>query len=56
VVSGHVRGRTMTLPLHVELLYNDYQFTAAFAVSALLMLLALATLLAKTWLESRRGR
>jgi sulfate/thiosulfate transport system permease protein len=44
VVSGHVRGRTMTLPLHVEALYNEYQFTAAFAAASLLTLVAIGTL------------
>jgi len=54
VVSGHIRGKTDTLPLHVEVLYNDYDFSAAFAVASLLTLLALVTLGLKTWLE-RRG-
>ena len=54
VVSGHVRGQTDTLPLHVEALYNEYDFSAAFAVAPLLTLLALVTLVIKTWLE-RRG-
>src|SRR5207237_6370600 len=56
VVSGHIRGRTNTLPLHVEILYNEYQFAAAFAVASLLALLALATLVAKTVVEWRAGR
>jgi len=51
VVSGHVRGETNTLPLHVEILYNEYQFAAAFAVASLLALLALVTLVAKKLLE-----
>jgi sulfate transport system permease protein len=51
VVSGHIRGKTNTLPLHVEILYNEYQGTAAFAVASLLALLALATLAAKHALE-----
>ena len=51
VVSGHIRGQTNTLPLHVEILYNEYQGTAAFAVASLLALLALATLVAKHALE-----
>nr|WP_207417104.1 sulfate ABC transporter permease subunit CysW [Roseomonas haemaphysalidis] len=57
VVSGHIRGETNTMPLHVEILYNEYQFVAAFAVAALLALLALVTLAAKTLLErgTRRG-
>jgi sulfate transport system permease protein len=53
VVSGHIRGRTNTMPLHIEILYNEYQFTAAFAVASLLALLALVTLAAKTWVEWR---
>ena len=55
VVSGHVRGETNTLPLHVEILYNEYSFTAAFAVASLLLLLAGATLAAKRLLEWRSG-
>lgn len=51
VVSGHVRGQTNTMPLHVEILYNEYQFAAAFAVASLLALLALVTLAIKTWVE-----
>lgn len=51
VVSGHIRGETNTIPLHVEILYNEYQFTAAFAVASILMLLALVTLAIKTWAE-----
>jgi sulfate transport system permease protein len=54
VVSGHVRGLTNTLPLHVEILYNEYQFAAAFAVASLLTLLALVTLVAKGAVEGRR--
>ncbi len=53
VVSGHIRGRTNTLPLHVEILYNEYQFAAAFAVASLLALLALLTLVVKSWVEWR---
>ena len=56
VVSGHIRGETNTMPLHVEILYNEYQFAAAFAVAALLALLALVTLGAKTVLERVSGR
>ena len=48
VVSGHIRGLTNTMPLHIEILYNEYQYVAAFAVSSLLALLALATLIAKS--------
>ena len=53
VVSGHVRGVTNTMPLHVEILYNEYNFTAAFAVASLLACLALVTLAAKSALEWR---
>jgi sulfate transport system permease protein len=53
VVSGHIRGRTNTLPLHVEILYNDYNFSAAFAVASLLAFLAIVTLVAKALLEWR---
>jgi sulfate transport system permease protein len=51
VVSGHIRGRTNTLPLHVEILYNEYNFQAAFAVASLLTFLALVTLVAKAVVE-----
>ena len=53
VVSGHIRGRTNTMPLHVEILYNEYNFAAAFAVASLLALLALVTLVIKVGLEWR---
>jgi sulfate/thiosulfate transport system permease protein len=53
VVSGHIRGRTNTLPLHVEILYNEYNFQAAFAVASVLALLALVTLVAKSVVEWR---
>ena len=53
VVSGHIIGLTNTMPLHVEVLYNDYAFASAFAVASLLTLMALATLALKTWLEWR---
>jgi sulfate transport system permease protein len=53
VVSGHIRGQTNTLPLHVEILYNEYNFVAAFAVASLLTLLALVTLALKSWVEWR---
>ncbi len=56
VVSGHVRGKTNTIPLHVEILYNEYNFVAAFAVASLLALLALVTLAAKSIVESRIHR
>jgi hypothetical protein len=55
VVSGHVRGKTNTLPLHVEILYNEYNFQAAFAVASLLAVLALVTLVAKSFVEWRTG-
>jgi sulfate/thiosulfate transport system permease protein len=53
VVSGHIRGQTNTLPLHVEVLYNEYQYSAAFAVASLLVFLALLTLVAKHLIEQR---
>jgi sulfate transport system permease protein len=53
VVSGHIRGQTNTMPLHVEILYNEYQFAAAFAVASLLAMLALVTLIVKTYVEWR---
>jgi sulfate/thiosulfate transport system permease protein len=53
VVSGHIRGQTNTMPLHVEVLYNDYQFTAAFAVASLLAFLAVLTLVIKAVVERR---
>ena len=55
VVSGHVRGLTNTMPLHVEILYNEYNFAAAFAVASLLTLLAVVTLVIKTLVEWRTG-
>ncbi|MBX9884224.1 MAG: sulfate ABC transporter permease subunit CysW [Novosphingobium sp.] len=55
VVSGHIRGETNTMPLHVEILYNEYDFVGAFAVASLLAALALVTLVAKTVLEWRFG-
>ena len=55
VVSGHIRGETNTMPLHVEVLYNEYNFAAAFAVASLLAGLALVTLLLKSLLEWRHG-
>ncbi len=54
VVSGHIRGLTNTMPLHVEILYNEYNYTAAFAVASLLALLALVTLAGKSFLEWRQ--
>jgi sulfate transport system permease protein len=56
VVSGHIRGRTLTMPLHIELLYNEYDFVGAFAVASLLSLLALVTLALKRLLEWRFQR
>jgi len=56
VVSGHIRGRTNTMPLHVEILYNEYNFVAAFAVASLLALLALVTLALKGFVEWRSRR
>jgi sulfate/thiosulfate transport system permease protein len=56
VVSGHIRGLTNTMPLHVEILYNEYNFVAAFAVASLLTLLALLTLGLKLALEWRAKR
>ena len=56
VVSGHIRGETTTLPLHVEILYNEYQFAAAFAAASLLTLLALVTLGLKSLIEWRTSR
>jgi sulfate transport system permease protein len=53
VVSGHIRGLTNTMPLHVEILYNEYNFAAAFAVASLLALLALVTLALKSLVEWR---
>ncbi|WP_330109900.1 sulfate ABC transporter permease subunit CysW [Methylophaga thalassica] len=55
VVSGHIRGETNTLPLHVEILYNEYNFAAAFAVASLLALLALVTLFIKTYIENKNN-
>jgi sulfate/thiosulfate transport system permease protein len=53
-VSGHIRGQTNTLPLHVEILYNEYQSVAAFAVASLLAILALVTLVIKSVAEWRQ--
>jgi sulfate transport system permease protein len=55
VVSGHIRRVTNTLPLHVEILYNEYQFAAAFAAASLLVFLAFATLVAKKFIEHKTG-
>lgn len=56
VVSGHIRGLTNTMPLHVEILYNEYNYAAAFAVASLLTLLALVTLILKTYVEWQASR
>jgi sulfate transport system permease protein len=56
VVSGHIRGQTNTMPLHVEILYNEYQSVAAFAVASLLALLALVTLAIKSVVQWRHER
>ncbi len=56
VVSGHIRGYTNTLPLHIEILYNEYNHVAAFSVASLLLALALIILLLKQWSESRLSR
>ena len=56
VVSGHIRGETNTLPLHVEILYNEYQFSASFAASSLLLLLAFLTMGVKAIVEWKHGR
>jgi sulfate transport system permease protein len=55
VVSGHIRGLTTTMPLHVEILYNEYNFVGAFAVASLLTLLAVVTLIIKSLVEWRTG-
>ena len=55
VVSGHIRGETNTLPLHIEVLYNEYQFSAAFACATILALLALVTLGIKSLVEHLSG-
>ena len=56
VVSGHIRGETNTMPLHVEILYNEYNFVAAFAVASLLALLAIVTLVLKAFIEWRHAQ
>jgi sulfate transport system permease protein len=56
VVSGHIRGETNTMPLHVEILYNEYNFVAAFAVASLLALLAIVTLVLKSLVEWRHAQ
>ena len=56
VLSGHIRGYTTTLPLHIEILYNEYNVVAAFSVAILLLLLSLVLLLARQWTESKLSR
>lgn len=56
VVSGHIKGETNTIPLHVEILYNEYNFVAAFAVASILTLLALVTLMLKRFIEAHTHR
>jgi sulfate transport system permease protein len=56
VVSGHIRGYTNTMPLHIEILYNEYKLSAAFAVASLLAMLALVTLVIKSWVEWNMSR
>lgn len=56
VVSGHIRGETNTLPLHIEILYNEYQFSASFAVASLLVMLAVLTLIVKSFIEWKTAK
>ncbi len=56
VVSGHIRGLTTTMPLHIEILYNEYAFVGAFAVASLLTLLAVITLIVKSLMEWQASR
>lgn len=51
VVSGHIRGKTNTLPLHIEILYNEYQFSAAFAVASILVIIAIMVLILRNIVE-----
>lgn len=51
VVSGHIRGKTNTLPLHIEILYNEYQFSAAFAVASILVIIAVIILILRNIVE-----
>ena len=53
VVSGHIRGKTNTLPLHIEILYNEYNFTAAFAVASVLVIFAIIILIVRNYIEWR---
>ena len=56
MVSGHIRGYTNTLPLHIEILYNEYNIVAAFSVAILLLVMALIVLLLRQWSEARLSR
>lgn len=56
VVSGHIRGLTNTLPLHIEILYNEYNIVAAFSVAILLLLMSLVVLLLRQWSEGRLAK
>ena len=56
VVSGHIRGMTNTMPLHIEILYNEYQFQAAFAVASLMAFVAVITLIIKQIIQQREHR
>jgi sulfate transport system permease protein len=56
VVSGHIRGKTNTMPLHIEILYSEYQFAAAFAVAAVLCLISIVLMAAKLFVEHQAER
>ena len=56
VVSGHIRGKTNTLPLHIEILYNEYQFAAAFAVASILVIFAIIILILRNQIEKRNKK
>ena len=53
VVSGHIRGSTNTIPLHVEILYNEYNFSGAFSVASILMVIAIVSLILRTFIENK---
>ena len=55
MVSGHIRGSTNTIPLHVEILYNEYNFAGAFSVASLLMIIAFISMFLKMFVETRTG-
>ena len=55
VVSSHIRGETITIPLQIEILYNDYNTAGAFALASLLAFLGLVTLVLKTWIERKKA-